>query len=83
MLLLGGGNYLGYVGDIISDTLQMNFFGKILAWLLPLQKPVRLEAEDIKERFVEIIDLRCTILLVENLMRLRGNTAPGDGLGLG
>ncbi|KAE9362653.1 SGNH hydrolase [Stipitochalara longipes BDJ] len=89
VLLLGGGNDLGYVGGIISETLQMSFLGRILAWLLPPGKPVQLEAEDIKERFVEIIDLarkrapRCKVLLVEYLTLFGGNTAPGVGVGLG
>ena len=87
VLLLGGGNDMGYVGGIMSDTLQMTFLGRIIAWLFPPTKPVRLEAEEVKERFVEIIDLArkrapgCKVLLVEYLTLFGGNAAPGVGLG--
>ena len=89
VLLLGGGNDLGYVGGIMSDTLQMSFLGRFLAWLIPSRKAVKLEAEDIKERFIEIIDEArkrapgCRGLLVEYLTLFGGNAAPGVGLGKG
>ncbi|KAN0105860.1 SGNH hydrolase [Hyaloscypha variabilis] len=89
VLLLGGGNDLGYIGGIMSDTLQMTFLGRLLAWFLPSREPVTLEAEDIKERFVEIVDLarerapKCKFLLVEYLTLFGGNAAPGVGQGSG
>jgi lysophospholipase L1-like esterase len=86
--ITAGWNDLGYIGSIMQDTLRATFLGRMLRFILgrvlPNPEPgPALEAEDVKERFVEIIDsIRqvspgCRILLVEYLTLFGRNTRPG------
>ncbi|TAQ84315.1 hypothetical protein B7494_g7360 [Chlorociboria aeruginascens] len=84
VMLIGGGNDIGYIGDVMSDTLRASFWGSILAFFLPKRNegPV-MEAEELKERFVEIIDRvrgiapKSRVYLVEYLTLFGGNTRAG------
>jgi len=82
--ITAGGNDLNYVGGIMLDALNRSFFGRLLARFLPISNDqVSLEAEDVKERFIAIIDAirkispRCRIFLVEYLTLFGENTTPG------
>ena len=84
--ITAGGNDLGYVGGIMGDSLRATWIGRVIQWLFfPAGKDEgnKLEAEDIKDRFISIIDdikrrsPKARIYLVEYLTLFGENTRPG------
>jgi lysophospholipase L1-like esterase len=83
--ITGGGNDLQYLKNIIRDTFQASFLGRIFSWFLPslfVVDPETLTPEDVAQRFIDIIDnLRessphCRIFLVEYLTLFGAQTRP-------
>jgi lysophospholipase L1-like esterase len=88
-----GGNDVGYIGGVVRDALGATFWGRILRvllarWLSIPEPGLVLEAEDVKERFIEVIDAvrrvspKCRIFLVEYLTLFGRNTRPGVDVSL-
>lgn len=77
VMITGGGNDLGYIGGVMLDALTARWWGRVLVWLLGLDKKMdkgngkEVGKEDVVERFLEVIDKvkerapKARILLVE------------------
>lgn len=56
--ITAGGNDMGYIGNVVGDTFKASYLGKAVGLFLPAAKEMKakLTAEDIAERFVDLID---------------------------
>lgn len=94
VLVLGGGNDIGYIGGLFEDTLSsapFSFFFRLLAKLLGKGAPVNapLEVDALAARYGDILDAvhakapQARVLVVEYVTMLGPDVRPGENVAFG
>ncbi|KAI0914670.1 SGNH hydrolase-type esterase domain-containing protein [Ustulina deusta] len=95
VMVLGGGNDIGYIGGIFEDTLSRSFLGSVLLYLRgpdPAREAtaqLQLDVDGLAQRYAAVLDAihhkapNAYVLVVEYQAVLGPDTRPGDDVVFG